>query len=64
MYFVKANSLFKRFDIVNIKYVPQIENMEANDLAHIASRYRVSKEKFEGLTEVKDKLITVNVLSP
>lgn len=63
MYFVKVNSLLKKFDMVNIKHVPRIENQEANDLDQIASGYRVSKEKLEELIEVRDKSISKSVLA-
>lgn len=33
MYSVKEKSLLKKFEMVNIKHVPRIENQEANDLA-------------------------------
>lgn len=42
MLVVKANSLLKKFGMVDIKHVPRIENQEANDSAQIASRYQVS----------------------
>ncbi|CAJ2661625.1 unnamed protein product [Trifolium pratense] len=53
-----ANALLKRFDSIDIEHVPRIENQEANDLAQIASRYKVSKEKLEQLIEIKEKLIS------
>lgn len=62
MYFVKTNSLLRKFDLVDIKHVPQFENQEANDLAQIASMYRDSKEKLEELIKVKEKLISTSVL--
>jgi len=37
------------------KHIPQIENQEANDLTQIASGYKVSKEKFQELIEIKEK---------
>ncbi|CAJ2674166.1 unnamed protein product [Trifolium pratense] len=40
------------------EHVPRIENQEANDLAQIASGYKVSKEKLEQLIEIKEKLIS------
>ncbi|CAJ2642293.1 unnamed protein product [Trifolium pratense] len=55
-YFVIANALLKRFDSIDVEHVPRIENQEANDLAQIASGYKVSKEKLEQLVEIKDKL--------
>ncbi|XP_045810928.1 uncharacterized protein LOC123905369 [Trifolium pratense] len=57
-YFVIANTLLKRFDSIDIEHVPRIENQEANDLAQIASGYKVSKEKLEQLVEIKEKLIS------
>jgi hypothetical protein len=56
-YFVIAISLLKRFDQVIFEHVPRIENQEANDLAQIASGYKISKEKLEELIEIKNKLI-------
>lgn len=45
IYFVKANSLLRKFDMVDIKHVSRIENQEASDLTQICLGYRVSKEK-------------------
>ncbi|WJX95108.1 hypothetical protein P8452_76467 [Trifolium repens] len=56
-YFVIAISLLKRFDQVIFEHVPRIENQEANDLAQIASGYKISSGKLEELIEIKDKLI-------
>lgn len=50
--------------MVDIKHVLRIENQDANELAQIALGYQVSKEKLEELIEVKDKLISNNVLAP
>ncbi|XP_050889047.1 uncharacterized protein LOC127094231 [Lathyrus oleraceus] len=55
MYFVIANSLLKKFEYIDIKHVLRIKNQEANDLAQIASGYRISKEKLEELVEVRGK---------
>ncbi|KAK2372816.1 hypothetical protein QL285_073909 [Trifolium repens] len=57
-YFVIAFSLLRQFESCDIQHVPRIENQEANDLAQIASGYKVSKETFEQLIEVKDKLVS------
>ncbi|XP_045831048.1 uncharacterized protein LOC123922369 [Trifolium pratense] len=57
-YFVIANALLKRFDSIDIEHVPRIENQEANDLAQIASGYKVSKARLEQLIEIKEKLIS------
>lgn len=61
MYFVKANSLLKKFEKVEIKHVPRIENHDTNDLDHIALGYRVPKEILEELIKVKHKLISNNI---
>ncbi|XP_058769366.1 uncharacterized protein LOC131643230 [Vicia villosa] len=63
MYFILANRLLKRFEYVDIKHVPRLRNQEAYDLAQITSRYKVSKEKLEGLIEVKGKALDTR-LSP
>ena len=53
IYFATATALLKRFDRENIQHVPRIENQEANDLAQIASRYRVIETKFEQLIKIR-----------
>ncbi|XP_050914866.1 uncharacterized protein LOC127129785 [Lathyrus oleraceus] len=55
--------LLKKFEYVDIKHVPRIKNQEANDLAQIASGYRISKEKLEELVEVRGKAMAAR-LSP
>lgn len=62
LYFVTTNLLLRRFYSVDIKYVPGLENQEANDLVQIAPSYRISKEKFVELIEVIEKLILTNIL--
>lgn len=52
MYFVIVNRLIKCFDFVDIQHIPQLENKEENELAQVASGYKVSKEKLENLIEV------------
>ncbi|XP_045798024.1 uncharacterized protein LOC123892265 [Trifolium pratense] len=61
-YFIIAFSLLKRFDSCDIQHVPRIENQEANDLAQIASGYKLTKEKLEELVEIKEKLITCEAM--
>lgn len=63
MYFVIANRLIKCFEFVDIQYVPRLENQKANKLAHIASEYKVSKEKLEDLIEVGGRVRSIS-LSP
>ena len=38
-------------------------NVEANELVQIASRYKLSKEKFESLIQLKDKLHNIDTFS-
>ncbi|XP_058760182.1 uncharacterized protein LOC131633486 [Vicia villosa] len=61
MYFVIANRLLKFFEYVDIKHVPRIKNQEANDLAQIASGYKISKEKLEELVEVRGKAMATKL---
>ncbi|CAJ2644769.1 unnamed protein product [Trifolium pratense] len=61
-YFVIAFSLLKRFDSCDIQHVPRIENQEANDLAQIASGYKVTREKLDEIVEIKEKLISCEVI--
>ena len=53
IYFVIANRLLKIFEYVGIKHIPRVKNWEANDLAQIASGYKVSTESLEDLIEVR-----------
>jgi hypothetical protein len=57
-YFVITFSLLKYFDSYDIQHVPRVENQEANDLAQIASAYKISKERFDELIEIKNKSIS------
>src|SRR3954471_14360529 len=50
--FVIANRLLKKFEYVELSHVSRTKNQEANDLAQLASGYRVSKEKLEEMIEV------------
>ena len=63
MYFVIANRLLKKFDSVTIRHIPRMENQEANDLAQLASGYKVSREKLEKAIEVRGRVISTR-LSP
>ncbi|PNX70927.1 hypothetical protein L195_g057883, partial [Trifolium pratense] len=60
-YFVIAFSLLKQFDSCDIQHVPRIENQEANDLAQIASGYKVTGKRLDELVEIKEKLISCEV---
>jgi len=56
-YFVCANSLLNNFESISIQHVPRIVNQVANDLAQIASGYKISKQKLQELIKIIDKLI-------
>ncbi|KAK2410415.1 hypothetical protein QL285_045778 [Trifolium repens] len=62
-YFVTASSLLDVFDHVDIEHVPRLENQEANDLAQIASGYKMSKEKLTQLIEIKEKMVLQEPIS-
>jgi len=49
--FATAIALLKLFDRANIQHVPRIENQEANDLAQIASGYRITEIKLKSLSK-------------
>src|SRR4030067_546527 len=61
VYFSTANALMKRFDHANIQHIPRIENQEANDLAQVASGYKISKEMLKELIEVKEKITSTEI---
>jgi len=58
-YFVSASSLLSSFESVSLQHVPRIENQVANDLAHVASGYKISTQKLQALIESKDKLVPI-----
>ncbi|KAK2409763.1 hypothetical protein QL285_045167 [Trifolium repens] len=62
-YFVIASALLDCFDHVDIEHVPRLENQEANDLAQIASGYKMSKEKLTQLIEIKEKMVLQEPIS-
>ncbi|XP_050908575.1 uncharacterized protein LOC127122253 [Lathyrus oleraceus] len=41
MYFIMANRLLRRFEMVSIRHIPRLENQVANDLAQIESGFRI-----------------------
>ncbi|XP_058759340.1 uncharacterized protein LOC131632610 [Vicia villosa] len=63
MYFVMTNRLLKKFEYVDLKHVPRIKNQETNNLAQLASGYKVSKERLEELIQVRGKAMATR-LSP
>ncbi|WJX67950.1 hypothetical protein P8452_52368 [Trifolium repens] len=62
-YFAIASSLLDCFDHVDIEHVPRLENQEANDLAQIASGYKMSKEKLTQLIEIKEQMVLQESIS-
>ncbi|KAK2395721.1 hypothetical protein QL285_057430 [Trifolium repens] len=62
-YFTVASALLDCFDHVYIEHVPRLENQEANDLAQIASGYKMSKEKLTQLIEIKEKMVLQEPIS-
>lgn len=60
MYFINTNSLLKHFDHILIDRIPRLESQEANDLAQIASGYKIFKGRLEDLVEVREKLVLVD----
>jgi len=55
-YFSYASKLLTRFDKVKFEHVFREQNKEANDLAQITSSYKLSKQNFETLINIKEKL--------
>lgn len=54
--------MLKRFETMHIEHVPQIRNQEANDLAQLASGYKLAKRKLKNSAEVKDKLVSTSII--
>ncbi|XP_058761762.1 uncharacterized protein LOC131635179 [Vicia villosa] len=55
IYHALVIQLLEKFHVVHITHVPRNENSAPNELAQIASGYRVSKDRLRELIEVKDK---------
>jgi len=49
--------LLNNFESIDIQHVPRVENQVANDLAQVASGYKISKHKLQELIEIKDKWV-------
>ncbi|XP_027347963.1 uncharacterized protein LOC113859366 [Abrus precatorius] len=60
-YWVKVNKLLQKFDKVILEHIPRNKNQEANELAQIASKYRISGENLAKLTEIREKLGSANL---
>lgn len=57
-YFVTETQLLEYFEVADIKHVPRNEKQEASDLAQIASRYKMSKSKFQDIIEVRENTVS------
>ncbi|XP_050897084.1 uncharacterized protein LOC127103889 [Lathyrus oleraceus] len=57
-YFVTATRLLEHFEVADIRHVPRGENQEDNELAQVASRYKMSKSELQDLIEVRGKLVS------
>ncbi|XP_057745163.1 uncharacterized protein LOC130963029 [Arachis stenosperma] len=53
-YFNVATELLSKFDSVIVRHVPRELNQEANELAQIASRYKIKPSTLEKLVRIKD----------
>lgn len=58
MYFAMATHFLECFEVASITHVPRMENQEANELAQMASGYKVSKEKLNDFTKVREKMVS------
>lgn len=47
--------------MANIQHIPRLENQVANDLAQIASGYKISKEKLQKAIEVRGKVVSTRL---
>nr|XP_025678255.1 uncharacterized protein LOC112778105 [Arachis hypogaea] len=53
-YFNVATELLSKFDNIIVRHVPRELNQEANELAQIASRYKIKPSTLEKLVRIKD----------
>lgn len=61
MYFIISSRLLKKFEMIYIRHIPRIEKTVANDLAQIASGYKISKEKLHKVIEVRGKVVATRL---
>ena len=54
-YFVRAVELLREFDEFVIEHIPRCQNYEANELAQLASGYKISKEVLNMLIGIRNK---------
>jgi hypothetical protein len=48
--------------MAKIQHIPRLENQVANDLAQIASGYKISKEKLQKVIEVRGKVVSTRLI--
>ncbi|XP_050914748.1 uncharacterized protein LOC127129639 [Lathyrus oleraceus] len=56
--FCDYKQLLEHFEVTNIRHIPKNENQEANELAQIASGYKMSKSKLQDMIEVREKMVS------
>ena len=59
-YFAVATRLLSEFDNVSLQHVSQEMNEEANELAQIASKYRVSPHVLDSLVRVEKNILPID----
>lgn len=62
-YFLTATRLLEHFEVADIRHVPRNENQEANELAQIASGYKMSNSKLQDMIEVREKMMSSTPLT-
>ena len=62
-YFSYATKLLAQFEWIEFEHVFREQNKEANDLAQIASSCKLSKQNFEALITIKEKLQEAEILN-
>ena len=62
MYYTIVNALLKHFVQIEVQHVPRAENQEANDLAQLASGYKLSKEQEQEVIEIKTKRNSIDIV--
>ncbi|MCH79701.1 hypothetical protein A2U01_0000455, partial [Trifolium medium] len=56
-----AKTLITRFDEVRLEHVPRIKNLGANELAQSASGYKIAKEYFDKIIEIRKPIHECNM---
>lgn len=57
-HFVTATQLLEQFEVTNTRHIPKNENQEANELAQIASGYKMSRSRLQDMIEVREKMVS------